>query len=196
MKSIVLIGVLLLGVRAAAAQNDFIGQQPAYRGDVAATYQWIRTNTPNGTCNCFYLKGGDISASLRLAPRVSGVVDLSLDHASNVLGSGESLTLSSYMGGPRIRLLQSWQHGPHTPEPYAQILLGAAHAGGGAAGAGDRSNVFVTRSGGGMDVMLAGGFAARLQVDYYLTNFANSGNNHQNNLLVETGLVYRWSRLN
>ncbi|MBW4039729.1 MAG: hypothetical protein HIU91_12845 [Acidobacteria bacterium] len=197
MKAIALAVVLLFGATVATAQSAFMGQQPAYRADVAATYQWVRTNTPNGTCNCFALSGGSVSGSWRLTPMVSGVVDLSLDHASNVLGSGESLTLSSYMAGPRFRLLQSWQHGAHTPEPYAQILLGAAHAGGGAAGAGDRSNVFVARAGGGMDLNLARGFAVRLfQVDYYLTDFANDGNNHQNNLLVETGLVYRWSRLN
>jgi hypothetical protein len=197
MRTIVWIGILLLTPRLLSAQDEFTGQQPAYRGDVAATYQWVRTNTPNGSCDCFYLKGGDLSASLRLLPRLTGVADVSLEHASNVLGSGSSLTLSSYMAGPRFRLLRSWNHRPHTPEPFAQILLGAAHAGGGAAGAGDRTYVFAARAGGGMDVKLAGGFAVRLfQVDYYLTDFANSTNNHQNNLLISAGLVYRWSRLN
>ena len=85
----------------------------------------------------------------------------------------------------------------HTPDLFAQIVLGSGHAGGKAAGAGDRTNVFVARAGGGMDVKLAGGLAVRLfQVDYYLTDFANSTNNHQNNLLLGAGLVYRWSRLN
>lgn len=197
MKTIALIGILLLGSRFAAAQNNFEGQQPAHRGDVAATYQWVRTNTPNGSCDCFSLTGGDLAVSLRLLPRLSGVADVSLDHASNVLGSGSSLTLSSYMAGPRFRLLRSWNHSAHTPDLFAQVLLGSGHAGGGAAGAGDRTNVFVARAGGGMDVKLAGGLAVRLfQVDYYLTDFANSTNNHQNNLLLSAGLVYRWSRLN
>jgi hypothetical protein len=197
MKAIALAAVMLLGATVAAAQNSFTGQQPAYRAEVATTYQWVRTNTPNGTCNCFYLNGGSLSGAWRFTPKISGVIALSLDHASNVLGSGQSLTLSSYMAGPRLRLLQSWEHGPHTPEPYAQILIGAAHAGGGAAGAGDRSNVFVARAGGGLDENIGRGFAARLfEVDYYLTDFANDGNNHQNSLLIETGLVYRWSRLN
>ena len=193
MKTIVFAGILLLGAAVAGAQS----QQPAYRGDVAATYQWVRTNTPNGTCDCFNLNGGDISASWKLLPRLSAVADVSLEHASDVLGSGNSLTLSSYMAGPRFRLLRSWRHSPHTPEPFAQILLGAARAGGGAAGAGDRTTVFTARVGGGMDVGVGGGFAVRLfQVDYYLTDFANSTNNHQNNLLVGAGLVYRWSRMN
>lgn len=197
MKTIALMGILLLGSTLASAQSDYEGQQPVYRGDVAGTYQWVRTNTPNGSCDCFSLTGGDLSVSLRLLPRLSGVADVSLDHASDVLGSGSSLTLSSYMAGPRFRLLRSWNHGAHAPDLFAQILLGSAHAGGGAAGAGDRTNVFVARAGGGVDVKLAGGLAVRLfQVDYYLTDFANSTNNHQNNLLLSAGLVYRWSRLN
>jgi hypothetical protein len=200
MRRIACIGMMLFGTvlaGAAGAQSDYAGQQPAYRGDIGGTYQWVRTNTPNGSCDCFHLNGGEISASWRFLPGLSGVAEASLDHANDVLGSGQSLTLSSYMAGPRFRLLQSWEHAPHAPVPFAQILLGAAHAGGGAAGAGDRSNVFVARAGGGLDVSIGNGFALRLvQVDYYLTDFANSGNNHQNNLLVETGLVYRWSRLN
>jgi outer membrane immunogenic protein len=195
MRMIAVVGILLLGSSLMNAQNVASSQQPAYRADVAATYQWIRTNTPNGSCDCFFLNGGDLSASLRLLPEMSAVADVNLGHASDVLGSGSSLTLSSYMAGPRFRLPQSWSHSPYAPEPFAQILLGAAHAGGGAAGAGDRTTVFAARVGGGMDVKLAGGLAVRLfQVDYYLTDFANSTNNHQNNLLLSTGLVYRWAR--
>jgi outer membrane immunogenic protein len=194
MRMIAVVGILLLGSTVMKAQDVSSGQ-PGYRADVAATYQWIKTNTPNGSCDCFYLKGGDLSASLRLLPEMSAVADVNLSHANDVLGSGSSLTLSSYMAGPRFRLPLSGSHSRYVPEPFAQILLGAAHAGGGAAGAGDRTTVFAARVGGGMDVALAGGLAVRLfQVDYYLTDFANSTNNHQNNLLFGAGLVYRWAR--
>lgn len=54
---------------------------------------------------------------------------------------------------------------------------------------------FATRMGGGIDVPLNSHFAVRVvQVDYYLTTFANSTNNHQNNFLVGAGIVYHWSR--
>jgi len=33
-----------------------------------------------------------------------------------------------------------------------------------------------------------------IQVDYYLTNFSNLTNDHQNNLLIGAGIVFRWSR--
>jgi hypothetical protein len=33
-----------------------------------------------------------------------------------------------------------------------------------------------------------------LQADYDVTTFANGVNNHQNNLLLGAGVVYRWPR--
>jgi hypothetical protein len=33
-----------------------------------------------------------------------------------------------------------------------------------------------------------------VQIDYYLTTFANATNDHQNNFLVGAGIVYHWSR--
>ena len=52
-------------------------------------------------------------------------------------------------------------------------------------------NKFATRMGGGIDVPgkfpLCG--ASPIQLDYYLTTFANATNNHQNNLLVGAGIV-------
>jgi hypothetical protein len=54
---------------------------------------------------------------------------------------------------------------------------------------------FAVRLGGGMDVPLSSRFAVRaIQIDYYLTNFSNSTNDHQNNLLLGAGIVFRWSR--
>jgi hypothetical protein len=77
----------------------------------------------------------------------------------------------------------------------AQSAEGAAHAGGGEAGVADGSYKFATRIGGGIDVPLSARFAVRIiQIDYYLTTFANATNNHQNNLLVGAGIVYHWSR--
>jgi len=48
-------------------------------------------------------------------------------------------------------------------------LVGAAHAGGGAAGFGDGTNKFAARLGGGVDVPVSRHFSVRGQVDYYAT---------------------------
>jgi hypothetical protein len=125
------------------------------------------------------------------------VAEISGGYAGNGPGTGNSLTLISYMAGARYFLPQPWRESLHSPQPFAQVLLGAAHAGGGIAGAGDNTNAFAARMGGGLDVPVSDHLAFRvLQIDYYLTDFANSTNDHQNNLLLGAGIVYRWSRGN
>jgi outer membrane immunogenic protein len=190
MRSIALGLVLLFGVTAAATA------QASYGGDVALTYHWVHTNRPpEGGCGCFDLNGGAISGSWNLNSRWAVAAEIGAENASNVLSTGQSLTLTSYMAGPRYYLSQPWKHGAHTPQPFAQLLLGSGHVGGGIAGAGDGSTAFVTRMGGGLDVPLNSSFAIRaVQVDYYLTTFANGINDHQNNLLLGAGIVFRWSR--
>jgi hypothetical protein len=57
--------------------------------------------------------------------------------------------------------------------------LGATHVGGGEAGVADGSYRFATRIG-GIDVPVSSHFAVRvIQLDYYLTTFANATNDHQ-----------------
>jgi hypothetical protein len=122
-------------------------------------------------------------------------VDISAENRSSKPAANDSLTLVSYLAGVRYKISQPWLEGSHKPQPFAQIILGAAHSGGGEAGVADGSYKFATRMGGGIDVPLRGHFAVRvIQIDYYLTTFANVTNDHQNNLLVGAGIVYHWSR--
>jgi outer membrane immunogenic protein len=195
MRSIALAGILLLGVATAAMAQAT--PSASYAGDAALTYHWMRTNDPpGGDCGCFDLNGGGLSGSWMLLPRLSVVGEVSVEHAGNVLSSGKSLTLTSYLAGGRYKLPQPWLHGPHAPQPFAQILVGGGHAGGGIAGVGDGSSTFVARMGGGIDLPMRAGISIRIiQADYYLTDFANSVNDHQNNLLLSAGVVLHWSRL-
>ena len=169
MRSVLLSTILLLaGASGAAAQGS-------YSGDAAAVYHWVRSNAGPGECGCFGLNGGGISGSWNFHGPWSVVVDIS----SEFNGSAP----------------QPWLEGNHKPQPFAQILLGAAHAGGGVAGVADGSHEFATRMGGGIDVPVSSHFAVRIiQLDYYLTTFANATNDHQNNLSVGAGIVYHWSR--
>ena len=169
--------------------------QDPYRGDAALTYHWVRSNSAPGDCGCFGLNGGAISGSWNLNGRWSAVAEIGAEHAGNVLSTGGSLTLTSYLGGARYRFPQPWRESVHAPQPFAHLLLGAAHAGGTVAGSGDGAYAFATRVGGGVDVPLNSHFAVRIvQIDYYLTKALNATNNHQNNLLVGAGFVFRWSR--
>jgi outer membrane immunogenic protein len=166
MRSFVLAIILLFAGASAAVAQD------SYRGDAAATYEWVHANAGPGQCGCFGLNGGGISGSWNFHGPWSAVVDFSAGYANNAPTAGSSLTLTSYLAGARYKLPQPWLEGKHKPEPFAQVLIG-----------------------GGIDVPLSSRFAVRvIQIDYYLTNFTNSTNNHQNNLLVAAGFVFHWSR--
>jgi outer membrane immunogenic protein len=186
---LVAIALLVGGVIPAVAQT-----QESYSGDAAASYHWVHTNAGPGQCGCFGLNGGSISGSWNIRGRWSLVAELSSEFTASVPTSGSSLTLTSLLAGARYQLPQPWLRGHHSPRPFAQVLLGGAHAGGGEAGVGDASYAFATRMGGGVDVPINSRFAVRvIQVDYFLTHFANADNNHQNNFLVGAGFVFHWS---
>ena len=189
MRSILLAIVLLLGGAPAAVAQE------SYSGDAAAAYHWVHTNAGPGQCGCFGLNGGGLSGSWNFRGPWSLVTEISAEYTNGAPTTGNSLTLTSYLAGARYRLPQPWLHGAHKPQPFAQLLIGAGHAGGGVAGIGDASYGFATRMGGGVDVPVNPRFAVRIiQIDYYLTHFANSTNDHQNNLLVGAGIVFHWSR--
>ena len=180
--------LLLVGSSVAVAQDS-------YSGDAAVAYHWVRTNAGPGECGCFGMNGGGISASWNFRGPWSAVMDISAEHNGSAAPLGNSLTLVSYMAGGRYKIPQPWLEGNHKPQPFAQILLGAAHAGGGEAGVADGTYRFATRIGGGIDVPLNSHFAVRaIQIDYYLTTFANATNDHQNNFQIGAGIVYHWSK--
>jgi peptidoglycan-associated lipoprotein len=163
-------------------------------GDIALTYHWLRTNAQPGGCGCFDLNGGGISGSWNVRPELAVVTEFSAEYAGQVPSTGNSLTLTSYLAGMRYVLPQLWSRGRHGLQPFTQLLVGAAHAGGGMAGAGDATFAFATRIGGGADLPVSPSFAVRIiQIDYDLTTFHNSLNGHQNNLLLSSGVVFRWS---
>jgi outer membrane immunogenic protein len=189
MRSLLLSTILLLAGASATIAQD------SYSGDAAAAYHWVRSNAGPGECGCFGMNGGGLSGSWNFRGPWSAVLDISAEHIGSASPVGNSLTLSSYLAGARYKIPQHWLEGNHKPQPFGQILLGAAHAGGGEAGVADGSNGFATRIGGGVDVPLNSHFAVRvIQIDYYLTTFVNATNDHQNNLLVGAGIVYNWSR--
>jgi outer membrane immunogenic protein len=193
MRSIARVMMLFVGV-AATAVAQAVPSVPASSGDVALTYHWVRSNTQPGDCGCFDLNGGGLSGSWNLPHGWAAVAEVSGEYAGNGPSSGDTLTLLSYLAGARYRLPGPWLHGAHAPQPFVQVLVGAGHAGGGLAGAGDGAYAFVSRIGGGIDLPLRSGIALRLiQADYDLTNFANSVNDHQNNLLLGAGVVLHWS---
>jgi outer membrane immunogenic protein len=188
MRSFLLLTVLLVAGASTTLAQD------SYNGDAAVAYHWVRSNAGPGECGCFGMNGGGLSGSWNFHGRWSAVVDFSAEHVGSTTPVGNSLTLVSYLAGARYAIPHPWLEGEHKPQPFAQILVGGAHAGGGEAGVADGSHRFATRIGGGIDVPVNSHFAVRvLQIDYYLTTFVNATNDHQNNFLVGAGIVYHWS---
>ncbi|MDQ2834357.1 MAG: hypothetical protein M3Y50_11540 [Acidobacteriota bacterium] len=193
MRSIAPACVLLLGM-ASAALGQAIGNETR-SGDVALNYHWVHTNAPpNGGCGCFPLNGVAASGSWNFRPKLAAVAEVGVDHTSNALSLKKSLTLTSYMAGARYRVPGFGMNGRHGLQPFIQLLVGGAHAGGGEAGVADGTSAFAGRLGGGIDVPLSARFVARVQGDYFMTMFANTADNRQNNILFGAGIVFRWSR--
>jgi outer membrane immunogenic protein len=111
-------------------------------------------------------------------------------------GSGSyDLTLTVITAGVRYRpLLHSrWN-------PFGQVLVGVANADGtlvegNTPAANDATLNFASQVGGGLDYRLRGRLALRVfEANYLLTTTTNGVNDHQNNLSVSTGIVYRFRK--
>lgn len=165
------------------------------RAEVAIAYDYTHSNTPAGGCGCFRLNGGSASVAVPLHHAGLSVVgDIAAAHAGAISSSGQDLTLSTFTGGLRYSL-----PGIHARlRPFAQILVGVAHASGslvdGPGSSSDNSGAaFASVTGGGVDLRATHHLSLRLiEADYLLTTFNNGSNDHQNNLRIGTGLVFRF----
>jgi len=95
----------------------------------------------------------------------------------------------TYLFGPRLNLRRD------RFVPFAEVLIGGAHAG--SAMTGDRSQyTFALAAGGGVDIVLWKNLAWRFaQIDYLQTNFTGPGlnvNGRQNSIRAATGVVLRF----
>lgn len=163
-----------------------------YKLEAGVDYNYVRANGPPGGCGCFSMNGGNVWVGYHLTDSFSVVAEFSGQHAGNINGSGEDLTLFSYLFGPRYTLRKSerWL-------PFGQVLLGGAHASGSfepsPEGGSGSFNSFSAVAGGGLDIAATRHVAIRaIEADYYLTRFPNGVNSHQNNLRISAGLVLRF----
>lgn len=175
-KFFVLFGFVLLAAGSAMAQEG-----PNY--EVAGTYQYVRLDgqgAPSQGCQGFSGNGAvNVNRWLGIAGdfgycKVTG------------LPSGTSSHSINYLFGPRVSFRN---YGRVTP--YVQFLLGGDHATVSATGFGSASNsAFGFTMGGGFDARLSPHVSLRaIQFEYFATRF---GGTTQNNLRIQTGLVYRF----
>jgi outer membrane immunogenic protein len=161
------------------------------RFEVAAGFTYVHSNAPAGGCGCFSLNGGSGSAFVKLLPRLDAVAAFTGVHVGNVDSSGQPLTLLSYEFGPRVPLTK---HSRFTP--FAEGLVGAAHASGLTyGGSGIPATALAAEAGGGLDVRVKHVLAVRLfEADYSYLHFQNGVNSRENNIRVTFGIVLRFGR--
>lgn len=203
--------ITFLAVLAIFAQAVACGaaraQDESPKLEVGLDYNYVHANGPPGGCGCFSMNGGNGWVGLRLTNSFSAVGEFSAQHAGNIDNTGEDLTLFSYLFGPRFTLRKS-----ERILPFGQVLVGGAHSTGTfepspGVGAGLRSfspaavsgggsgsfNAFAMVAGGGLDLKVSRHFGIRaFEADYYFTHFPNGVNDHQNNLRIAAGIIFRF----
>jgi opacity protein-like surface antigen len=158
--------------------------------DIFAGYSYVRENPSTSGASSFSLNGGSASFAYNANHWLSGVADFGAYHNGNILGTGTSGTLSTYLFGPRV----SYHHSGRIT-PFGEVLFGVAHAGASIAGTSGSDNAFAMSLGGGVDYKLTDRFAIRpIKVDYLMSRFSETGSSAQtqNNLRVSTGIVFRF----
>ncbi len=195
MKKIMLglaLGILLSAAPAIAqSSGDSI---PKF--EVSLDYTWVRARAVTTTGCCFSMNGGDGSVAYSVNNWLGLVGDFGGFTNGNVLKSGFGLTVYPYTFGPRISIRKY-----KALTPFGEALFGGGHATGtlytsgfivGSAPPAAR-NAFAMQLGGGVDANVNRHFAIRLaEVDYLFTDFVDGFTNHEHNLKISAGAVFRF----
>jgi outer membrane immunogenic protein len=179
---VAILAAFLVAANPACAQSAF---------DVGAGYSYVHTNAPAGECGCFSMNGGSGWLGFHLGHGVAIVGEFAVQHAGNVANTGADLTLTSFLAGPRYTV-----HAFGRLQPFAQVLIGGAHASGGLSPSSSEfgsSNSFAAIAGGGLEFQLSERIVLRaIEADYYYTRFNNGTNDRQNNLRIGAGVAFRF----
>jgi opacity protein-like surface antigen len=191
MKQIILLAGTLLCLAASGVAQE-VPRMEAFAG-----YSYLRTNVDTtflggtGTQGVNF-NGGSGELAFNVTNWLGAVADFGgYTTNSNFTVNGLPVTANtnifSYMFGPRISF-----GGNSRLRPYSQILFGGARIADALTTSGSE-NAFAMALGGGVDFNATRRFAIRpIQAEYFMTKFSDGNNNRQNNLLISTGIVFRF----
>ena len=182
----ILIACGSLGAAAPALAQD------APEFSAGASYNFVHSNAPPGSCGCFNMNGGSGWASFGQFHHFSAVADVGVQYAGNINSSGVNLTLTTYVFGPRYNFRNSQRL-----HPFAEALVGGSHASGSFSSASisatGSANAFAALGGGGLDFDVTNHIGIRaIEADYYFTKYNNGTNDHQNNVRIAAGIYFRF----
>jgi opacity protein-like surface antigen len=160
--------------------------------EVFLGYSYMRANPSSSAADSFNLNGGSGSIAYYPLRWLGLTADFGGYHVGQIGSTSVDSTLSTYLFGPRVRL-----PGTSHVKPFAELLLGAAHATGSTAFAGASThNAFAMAVGGGVDTPLTHHIGLRLfELDYLPTWFPETvggGRLVQQNIRVSTGVRFRF----
>ena len=181
-----LAALTMLAPRTSAAQQN-------HSIDMGASYTYVHTNLLPG-CDCFGTYGGSGEVQFGLSRHFALLGDVTATHQGSITPDHYALTQTTFAAGlryfppvPRARL-----------QPFGDLLLGGAHASGslapGNTGEGS-STAFAFQTGGGVRLRLGDRWIlVPVQAEYLLTTFGNGADNHQNDLRLSAGVLFRIRR--
>lgn len=168
-------------------------QQPPPKVDVSAGYSYMYGNVVV-TGQGINLNGASGSVAYNFNRWAAVVFDLGTYYNGSVGGNGRSLSVTTYLFGPRI----SWRKNDKIT-PFGQVLLGGGYAGGtlytGGSNPLGAQNSFAMTAGGGLDWNVRPMIAVRVfQAEYLRAQFNNGVNFNQNNFRFSAGVVFHFGK--
>jgi len=156
------------------------------RHEFAADYSYVRGDAANG--GGLNLNGGDVSLAFAVAGPLSLVGDVGANRTGNVSATGLSVTISTFMAGPRLSLIRNARF-----RPSLQTLIGAARASGSVFSAIGNTTGFAVAPGLRLDYALSSRFSLRLlEADYRFSTYRQNDNDREKSVRLGAGIVVRF----
>jgi hypothetical protein len=168
-------------------------QEAPVKVDVSAGYSYMYGNVVVSGQG-INLNGASGSVAYNFNRWAGVVFDLGTYYNGSVGGNGRSLSVTTYLFGPRF----SWRKNAKLT-PFGQVLFGGGYASGtlytGGASPLGAQNSFAMTAGGGLDWNVRPMIGVRVfQAEYLRTQFNNSVNFNQNNFRFSAGVVFHFGK--
>lgn len=186
----ILFWAMIAPATAAVAQTtDTTGK--GHEIDLAFMYSPQRSQGTNG--NSFWGQGGSVEFAAYLYRGWGVAADLSVNHATNINGSGVKLTTITTLFGPHYK----WSHGKLAifGNGLVGVSAGSDSVFPSTGGATQSAQSYAVQVGGGADWRLKQWLAVRpIEASWQRTEFPNGTTNVQNTLQIGAGVVFRLFR--
>ena len=158
--------------------------------DVAVTFEAARGNLTTGSS--FWMEGGSVELHGQFWRGLGVVADVAGLHIANIDHSGVGLDIVTATLGPRYTWAKTHSHSSFFGQALGGEAFGFNSSFPGIVNATSHSNSAAIRLGGGMNYYLSHRLSVRMvEASWLRTQTPNVTTNVQNNLILESGIVYR-----